>query len=169
MNAGDTTYPGKHIVSQSHRDRRVVTETHQHGYQIWPQNVLNLIWKFPGFVPFGANLTHFGAKSGNREIQLSLRHVIPELFFQQNKFTFSKWKKIVNMLLVLNTRSLAMSAWITYKRNKSSGTTVHSAVQSPHKKQFWNLQVYVYYWNSFIHSSTEHCPARSWRESHKPL
>ena len=30
------------------------------------QNVLNLIWKFPGFVPFGANLTHFGAKSGNR-------------------------------------------------------------------------------------------------------
>ena len=34
----------------------------------WPnkvtrsQNVLNLIWKIPGFVPFGANLTHFGAK-----------------------------------------------------------------------------------------------------------
>ena len=22
----------------------------------------NLIWKSPGFVPFGANLTHFGAK-----------------------------------------------------------------------------------------------------------
>ena len=29
--------------------------------------LLNLIWKFPGFVPFGANLTHFGAKSGNRD------------------------------------------------------------------------------------------------------
>ena len=24
----------------------------------------NLIWKSPGFVPFGANLTHFGSKSG---------------------------------------------------------------------------------------------------------
>ena len=62
----------------------------RHGYKIWPQsgsdwpqmgqireifrsdsvhfgaprqNVLNLIWKFPGFVPFGANRTHFGAKS----------------------------------------------------------------------------------------------------------
>ena len=25
----------------------------------------NLIWKSPGFVPFGANLTHFGSKSGH--------------------------------------------------------------------------------------------------------
>ena len=28
----------------------------------------NLIWKSPGFVPFGANLTHFGLKSGHRTV-----------------------------------------------------------------------------------------------------
>ena len=48
----------------------------EHGYKIWPQSgsdwPLNLIWKFPGFVPFGANLTHFGAKSGNRELIIVL-------------------------------------------------------------------------------------------------
>ena len=29
------------------------------------QNVMNLIWKNPVFVPFGANLTHFGPNSGD--------------------------------------------------------------------------------------------------------
>ena len=32
----------------------------------------NLIWKFPGFVPFGANLTHFGAKPTIPEQKSSL-------------------------------------------------------------------------------------------------
>ena len=82
----------------SERDnQRVIWSAVRHGYQIWPQsvsdwpqmgqireifrsdsvhfgavrqNVLNLIWKFSGFVPFGANLTHFGAKSGNRELNI---------------------------------------------------------------------------------------------------
>ena len=35
----------------------------------------NLIWKSPGFVPFGANLTHFGSKSGH-PVSPSSRHYL---------------------------------------------------------------------------------------------
>ena len=31
----------------------------------WAKMYWNLIWKSPGFVPFGVNLTHFGPKSGH--------------------------------------------------------------------------------------------------------
>ena len=49
------------------------------GDQIWIQNgsdwlsakmYRNLIWKSPGFVPFGANLTHFGSRSGHPDLGL---------------------------------------------------------------------------------------------------
>ena len=43
-------------------------------------NVLNLIWKNPGFVPFGANLTHFGVKFVHPDPCLPLNNYVTQSY-----------------------------------------------------------------------------------------
>ena len=77
---------------------------------------LNLIWKIPGFVPFGANLTQFGAKptipdprDTNRSVNIKRYNMISLI-----NSTFA-WLKIVDCGAMRCLDILARCTRITYK------------------------------------------------------
>ena len=61
--------------------------------RIWAEMFWNLTWKSPGLVPFGANLTHFGAKSGNREYTV----VKQTLWITSIRFTWLWGRRITKL------------------------------------------------------------------------
>ena len=86
----------------------------------------NLIWKSPGFVPFWANLTHFGAKSTIPDTQRTV-------LLSGNRFSFrySQMKPRDMLVTCLNQSRVKMSSRVIYEITCSSAVTSSYLIGSP--------------------------------------